>query len=276
MPRGDIICSKGDDITVTDSHGEFSGGSSHSIFSLIFWSELYDAIRGSMGFDHFDDCLATRVIESLLYDASIEGRYIGLGDICSLIRGKSACIVGASSSLERDIDCVAREVCDVVLAADGALSYLLEYSIIPEIVITDLDGSWEKLVEASNMGSIIVIHAHGDNIASLKYIVPFLDRVHGTTQCILNDSKFSSVVGGFTDGDRAVYMSVYCGARKVYLLGMDWNAKVGRWSKPWLKDHVEAWREKKMKLAIGQGLVSLVSKIVHKEKNSLTIEYYHC
>ncbi len=193
-----------------------------------------------------------------------------------MIRGKNVCVVGASSSLEREIECISYRLCDIVLVADGALSYLLEYSITPSVVVTDLDGSWEKIINVSEIGSVVIVHAHGDNIASLKYIVPLLRRVHGTVQCILSSLKFSSVVGGFTDGDRAVYISVYCGARRVYLLGMDWSAKVGKWSKPWLRNHVEAWTEKRTKLVIGKGLVSLISRIAHGGSRGTIIEYYHC
>ena len=56
----------------------------------------------------------------------------------------------------------------VVMVADGATELLLELGIIPDFVITDLDGHYESLVTANKKGSIMIIHAHGDNIEKIR------------------------------------------------------------------------------------------------------------
>ena len=51
----------------------------------------------------------------------------------------------------------------------------------------------------------------------------------GTTQT----NPFNKIqnFGGFTDGDRAVFLASYFGAKKVILFGMDFGKKIGRQSR---------------------------------------------
>ena len=44
----------------------------------------------------------------------------------------------------------------VVIAADGATEMCLDLGIIPDFVVTDLDGDYESLVRADSGGSIMV------------------------------------------------------------------------------------------------------------------------
>ena len=55
----------------------------------------------------------------------------------------------------------------IKIAADGAVSACLERNIIPEIIVTDLDGNLPEMVWANKKGSKIVVHAHGDNLSRL-------------------------------------------------------------------------------------------------------------
>ena len=59
----------------------------------------------------------------------------------------------------------------VIMVADGAAELLLELGIIPDFVISDLDGNYESLISANQKGSIMVIHAHGDNIQKIKSLI---------------------------------------------------------------------------------------------------------
>ena len=62
-----------------------------------------------------------------------------------------------------------------VIAADGAAAIIMDVGIIPEVICTDLDGNSEADIEkeilACEMGSIVLIHAHGDNIDKLEKCV---------------------------------------------------------------------------------------------------------
>jgi uncharacterized Rossmann fold enzyme len=222
-----------------------------------FWLHLYDIVRGSLGYSVSDDCYAAKVLDSLLGDADIEGRYLPLERLCSIIDGRRVCIFGASDGVEDELELGG---CDVVVAVDGVTALMLEYGLRPDIVFTDLDGSLNSIELASKLGSVVVVHAHGDNVALVKYTVPRLSIVHGTVQCG-SSWRHATILGGFTDGDRAIAASLLCGASQVRLHGMRFWRKTSRYSKPWLRTSVDPWPEKKAKLAWGVRLVSYLLRV---------------
>ncbi len=86
-------------------------------------------------------------------------------------------------------------------------------------------------LKANSEGSIAIIHAHGDNINKIKKYVPKLEgKILGTTQINPEPYKFLHNFGGFTDGDRAVYLADHFHAKKIYLMGFDFNGKIGEYS----------------------------------------------
>jgi len=69
-------------------------------------------------------------------------------------------------------------------------------------------------------GTVIVVHAHGDNVPLLCHWVPqFRGPVVGTTQG--RPLPHVHNFGGFTDGDRAVFAAQSLGAASIALLGFD-------------------------------------------------------
>jgi uncharacterized Rossmann fold enzyme len=69
-------------------------------------------------------------------------------------------------------------------------------------------------------GTIMVIHAHGDNIPLLKNWVPrFEGPVVATTQSAPRMRVHN--FGGFTDGDRAVFAADGLGAAPITIIGFD-------------------------------------------------------
>jgi uncharacterized Rossmann fold enzyme len=90
------------------------------------------------------------------------------------------------------------------------------------------------LQNSEKRGAIMVVHAHGDNIDMIKKMVPKFRKVVGTTQVmpLANVHNF----GGFTDGDRAVFLAEEFGAKKVVLVGMDLGDSIGKYSKEHVKD----------------------------------------
>ncbi|MEI8330812.1 MAG: 6-hydroxymethylpterin diphosphokinase MptE-like protein [Methanomicrobiales archaeon] len=112
----------------------------------------------------------------------------------------------------------------VVFAADAASDALDTHGIYPDAVFTDLDGASDRLLELNKEGTIVVVHAHGDNMALLKHWVPqFTGPVVGTTQ----STPLSRVhnFGGFSDGDRAVFTAEELGAAEITLIGFDLDDK---------------------------------------------------
>lgn len=110
----------------------------------------------------------------------------------------------------------------LVLAADGATARCLEAGIIPEIIVTDLDGPVPSEVAANARGALAVVHAHGDNRAAVERWVPELSgRVIGSWAGPPRPGLID--VGGFTDGDRAAFLADHFGAERIVLWGFDFE-----------------------------------------------------
>jgi uncharacterized Rossmann fold enzyme len=139
-------------------------------------------------------------------------------------------VLGAGPSLDEDLRKLERSgwLDKPLISADGATSALLRYRP-PDIIVTDLDGNIDDQLDAWSNGSWLVLHAHGDNLDQIRKIGPLVDeRVIGTTQVEPFGKLFN--FGGFTDGDRAAFMAHELGASRIYLVGMDLGAEIGRHS----------------------------------------------
>ena len=182
------------------------------------WEPLYLAILEDFGFSRRRDEEAAELLRELL-----QGRENSLLAAEALLSGRRAVVCGNAPSLSRELEELKRGQLadDVFLAADGATVSLLEHGILPAIVVTDLDGPFPAILKANQMGSIVVVHAHGDNLEALKRYVPLLDRVIGTAQCRPPEGLYN--FGGFTDGDRAVFLAREMGAASIKLVGFDFD-----------------------------------------------------
>jgi len=211
------------------------------------WEPFYLQILGKMGYDMEKDREATLLLRRLLLENE---NYILTEDIKERI-GERVHVFGAGPSLEEGLS--KRKFSGTLIVSDGATSALLEYGIIPDIIVTDLDGSFEDIKKANDLGAYVVVHAHGDNMDKLKAYVPKLKNVLGTCQTEPLDIVYN--FGGFTDGDRAVFLAEELGAKEIFLIGFDFGEIVGKWSKPYLKEHTPIWENKKKKFEIAQTLL---------------------
>ncbi|WP_162009553.1 6-hydroxymethylpterin diphosphokinase MptE-like protein [Thermoplasma volcanium] len=115
------------------------------------------------------------------------------------------------------------------IVADSAISIYYEELGCPDIIVTDLDGDLSKIWNCKGQGTLIVVHAHGDNIKRIIANKEHIDRrVAGTTQNL----PYRQIKNfyGFSDGDRAAYLADYLGAQKIFLIGFDFlkpSAKPG-------------------------------------------------
>lgn len=180
------------------------------------------------------------------------GRKQPLDKLESLIRNRDVIIFGAGPSLDESIKRIERRG-KTLIAADGATSGLLENGIYPDVVVTDLDGSIKDLMLADRFGATMVVHAHGDNIPQIKSLLPQFRNVVATTQVEPLPDVHNFF--GFTDGDRAVFLAKYFGARKMELVGFDFGETVGRHSDPENPIDHRASETKKKKLEIAKRLV---------------------
>ncbi len=113
----------------------------------------------------------------------------------------------------------------VRIVADSATHVLIENHIKPDIVVTDLDGDALFLRKAERAGAIMVVHSHGDNVEELKKLVPTFRRVIGSTQVMPVENVYN--FGGFTDGDRCVFLADEFGAKEIVLVGMEFGDRIG-------------------------------------------------
>lgn len=202
------------------------------------WEEIYKGIAKDFGFDRAKDDEAARVAADIMAYKTIKRTEKTVEEaIEELIKDNKVIICGNAPSLERNVVGTAKKLDGlpaaqkyIVIAADGATSVLLRNGIIPDIVCTDLDGTITDIITANRFGSIIVVHAHGDNMWMLKRVLPALnENVLCTTQSkpLHNGNGNVQVYnfGGFTDGDRSVFLAKEFGARSIDLIGFDFDDK---------------------------------------------------
>lgn len=177
------------------------------------WEPYYEEILRDFNFSRDKDELSAEVLSMILREMGEDS----IGELRELIEGKSAVVCGKAIS-EEDL---ADLSWDVLIAADGTTSILLDFGIVPDVVVTDLDGDIEDLLRANTNGALMVIHAHGDNIGKIIEHTRKFRRIVGTTQSrpLYNVHNF----GGFTDGDRCVFMAAEMGASSVIIAGFDFD-----------------------------------------------------
>ncbi len=182
------------------------------------WEPFYLRILDDFGFSKEADIESARQLNEILPENPPLDRLKGL------LFGKTVNVFGAGTSLEK----LSSLPGGISIAADGATSFFIERGIAPDVIVTDLDGKIEDLITANKKGSIIVVHGHGDNILALKYVKEFNSPI-GTTQA----EPFGKLhnFGGFTDGDRSVFLAAHFGAKEIRMFGMDFDDVVpGKYS----------------------------------------------
>ena len=194
------------------------------------WSIYYEEILNDFGFSREDDEKSAQLLDEIL---SEEG-CLTLDDLSKIVGFSDKFIVfGAGPSLKEHIQKV-KENYDlkeyVLVAADGATTAMVEERVAPDIIVTDLDGNLDDILLANLRGANVVIHAHGDNSDKIAQLTPFFTSVLGTTQAQPVGNLYN--FGGFTDGDRAMFLAVALGASEMILAGMDFGTIVTKYSRP--------------------------------------------
>lgn len=179
------------------------------------WEPLYLALLEDFGFSLKRDEEAAKLLAELLH-----GSEDWLPEADARVRGRSVIVFGNAPTLDRELDGL-QEKDAAFLAADGATAVLLRHGIVPDIIVTDLDGPFPDILKANQEGCIVVVHAHGDNLDALQRYVPELKRVIGTAQCRPPRGLYN--FGGFTDGDRCVFLAKELGAASIKLVGFDFE-----------------------------------------------------
>ena len=221
------------------------------IMKFADWFPYYQGIRAEFGYSTEKDQEAAKILSDMIKKKALDPKVLQ-----RKIKGKNVIVVGAGSSLEHDkvLKYIRKNKKFVKIVADNAVQFLIENKIKPDIVVTDLDGKSAFLQKAEKSGAIMVVHAHGDNIDTVRKLVPKFRKLIGSTQVapVENVHNF----GGFTDGDRCVFMAEEFGAKKIVLVGMDFGNSIGKYSKEKVKDP----QLKRQKMQAGKRLLEMLSK----------------
>ena len=223
------------------------------------WEKYYNEILDDFGFSRENDEKSAKLLDEIL---SVEG-CLTLDELSGIVGFSDKFIVfGAGPSLKEHVELLKNDY-DlkqyVLISADGATSALIEERIAPDIVATDLDGKIDDILLANIRGANIVVHAHGDNIDKINDLTAFFNNVLGTTQSQPIGNLYN--FGGFTDGDRAIFLAVALGASKIILAGMDFGEMVTKYSRPNLPNKLARADEfKKKKLMYAEKLTNWIKE----------------
>ncbi len=217
------------------------------------WKPFYREITKDFNFSEKKDQESAKLLAGLIEEGVDSGRLediertlISAGERLSR---KKAYVFGGGPNLEKELDMIEKiglfdltpetiynKAADftrtiptpkwkrdiVKITADGTTQKLMDRGIIPDFIVTDLDGDICSQIEAVEKGAIMAVHAHGDNMAVLKDWVPHIKgSIIPTCQC--DPVSIVRNFGGFTDGDRAVFFSQEMGVKGVILVGFNMN-----------------------------------------------------
>ena len=192
------------------------------------WEPIYVKILNDFGFSREEDERSAQLLSELLEEK--RDSLLPLEKLRNIIKDKEVIVCGNAPRLSKDVVTLQTKREKVIVAADGATTTLLSQGITPRVIVSDLDGVIGDIIEANERCAVIVVHAHGDNITKLKIHVPQFTKILGTTQSHPLSNVFN--FGGFTDGDRAVYLAKALGAKKISIIGFDFeDATVGAMKK---------------------------------------------
>lgn len=196
------------------------------------WDVVYEEILEDMGYDRSSDESSARLLKTLMQMADL----IDDDDVYDIMT-ETVTVVGPASPDLSDLGN------GTVISAGSATEIVMKH-LVPDIVVTDLDGDIGSQIEASSKGALTFIHAHGDNSdLIMRYAKEFRGPVVLTTQ-----STPDNVIrnyGGFTDGDRAVCIARHFGASRIELRGFDFQTpSLKDGSDPETKRHKLRWAER--------------------------------
>lgn len=206
------------------------------------WKPVYEKILLEFDFSMKKDN------ESAIIASKIKKSNISPEELRKIIFDRVVSVCGAGVNLINEM----REIEGIIISADEATSILLNNNILPDIITTDLDGNVDDILNANRKGSIVLIHAHGDNIENLKrYLPKFSGKIMITTQ----SKPFNGIYnfGGFTDGDRAYCLAEHFKAKRIKLIGFDFenpapkkgkDIKIKKKKLRWAKKIIENLKEK--------------------------------
>ena len=219
-----------------------------SHMTLIGWGKMYSEILKEFRYSKKRDVESAKILNSFLKTK------LPLSRVRDLVFDQDVFVIGAGPSLSSSIPVLKKYNSTTKIVADGAVKILINNKINPDILVSDLDGDEQSIKKIGKSETIMVIHAHGDNMKKLELVSNFKNCI-GTTET----KSFGKIhnFGGFTDGDRCVFLARHFKAKKIILFGMDFGNKIGKYS----KTKIQNQKIKRKKLRRGKKLLEwLASK----------------
>jgi uncharacterized Rossmann fold enzyme len=214
------------------------------------WYPHYLELLPKLNLDIKKDVQSSLILSGLISDRSPELNHF------KKLTNKKVLVIGAGPSIEEPL--IQNFIKDhsnfIIISADGSTELCLELGIVPDFVVTDLDGDINSLLSSNKLGSTLIIHSHGDNIKRILTFVPKFMHFFGTTQVFPLQNVYN--FGGFTDGDRCVFLADEFKAAEIWLVGMDFASPVGHFSKKIITNLTL----KKKKLCIAKHLIEMMAK----------------
>ena len=197
------------------------------------WEPIYEEILADFGFSRADDEMCVRILKAVTVNSDL----IDDDELAERFGGE-ATVFGNAPCLEADIE--EKGVRGTLVASGSAVKRLLAIGIVPDVVVTDLDGDMHSQLMASSMGAVTALHAHGDNQDLVRdHAGDFRGPVILTTQSAPERTVYD--FGGFTDGDRAYCMARHFGCRTV-IRGFDYDNPLPKdGTDPQVKLHKLKW-----------------------------------
>ena len=202
-------------------------------FDIGWWWKFQEEISVQFDFSKIREDVASRLVSDTKQNIS---------SIRKCIEKKDLILVGAGLQKGADIPS------SNVIVADGALRACLEQDILPSLIVTDLDGYIPDILWARKKGSKVILHAHGDNIAR---VFQYLSDINPNCITTTYPSASSNCWGGFTDGDRALMMSLSLNCNSVKMIGFNYNI-IGNYSGDYSPRKLEKllWAQKIVEVCI--------------------------
>ncbi len=216
------------------------------------WEKKYSEILKEFRYDKKKDEESAALLDIILEKSHVYDK------IANLVKEKTVLVIGSGPSLSTAIPKLKKYKNLVKIAADSSVKILVENKITPDIIVTDLDGDEKTFSKIADTESIFVVHAHGDNIEKLEFARKIRNCI-GTSQ----SQPFNKIqnFGGFTDGDRGVFLANHFRAKKIILFGMDFGKRIGKFSNTEKVDR----QIKLKKLEKGKELLEWLSTITKSE-----------
>lgn len=176
------------------------------------WEPVYEAVLADFGYDRGADERARDILADLLPGPGYDPARLD-------IQGATVAVAGGADRLTQTGDLALAREADAVVAASDAATRLREHGVRVDCMVTDIDKRPETARELTEAGTPVAVHAHGDNVETLRSVVPGLEggAVMPTTQARPVDGVYN--FGGFTDGDRAAFLADTLGAVASFFRG---------------------------------------------------------